>query len=314
MGICSVSGKAHLAGVYLLSLFAILLWGMSYLWSDSLLALGIPVEYMVFVRISIAGIVLLVFNVLSGRNMKIKKKDLPKFLLLALFEPFIYFVCETYGIRFTGSPTISSLFIAAAPIFSVAVGIMVFKERFTLLNMAGILVCLGGIVMVTLCSETMGDAFLLGLFLLLIAVLSEVGHASFTKCLADTYEPSVIVMYQFLIGSVYLLPLFLGPGLRNFDAEVYLSWAVWKPVICLAVLCSSVAFGLWAYTIKYLGVAKSSIFMSTIPVFTALAGWLLGQEMLTPMQWTGILVSCIGVVMSQYVCGRKKSAEQKPLS
>ncbi len=306
----AVTGKARLAGVYLLSLFAILLWGMSYLWSDTLLSLGIPVEYIVFTRISIAGLVLLAANIVMRKDMKVKKKDLPKFLLLALFEPFIYFVCETYGIRFTESPTISSLFIAAAPIFSVIVGIAVFKEKLSLFNMAGILVCLGGIVMVTLCSETMGEAFLVGLALLLIAVLAEVGHASFTKCLSDTYEPSVIVMYQFLIGSVYLLPLFLGQGMRHFDAELYLSWAIWKPIICLAVFCSSIAFGLWANTIKYLGVAKSSIFMSTIPVFTALAGWALGQEMLTPMQWTGIIVSCIGVIMSQYVFGKKSvSAE-----
>ena len=40
----NVKGKAHLAGVYALSLLSILLWGLSYLWSDSLLSKGIPVE------------------------------------------------------------------------------------------------------------------------------------------------------------------------------------------------------------------------------------------------------------------------------
>ena len=92
----NVKGKAHLAGVYALSLLSILLWGLSYLWSDSLLSKGIPVEYIVFVRIFIAGLVLLVVNLLTGNNLKMKKQDLPKFLLLALFEPFIYFVAETY--------------------------------------------------------------------------------------------------------------------------------------------------------------------------------------------------------------------------
>ena len=299
MGECKKCGKAGLAGVYLLSLLAIILWGMSYLWSDSLLSQGIPVEFIVFTRIIIAGFVLLIANKCLGKSLAIKRKDIPKFLLLALFEPFIYFVAETYGIRLTESPTISSLFIATSPIFSVIVGIFVFKEHFSLFNMAGILVCLGGIVMVTLCHGTIGSTFLLGLGLLLVAVLAEVGHASFTKYLADSYEPLVIVMYQFLIGSVYLLPLFLGPGLRNFDASVYLSWSVIRPILSLAVFCSSIAFGLWAYTIKYLGVAKSSIFMSTIPVCTALAGWILGQEILSSLQWAGIVVACIGVVMSQ---------------
>lgn len=306
----NVKGKAHLAGVYALSLLSILLWGLSYLWSDSLLTKGIPVEYIVFVRIFIAGLVLLVVNLLVGNNLKMKKQDLPKFLLLALFEPFIYFVAETYGIRFTESPTISALLIAASPIFSVVVGVVIFKEKFTFFNMLGILICLGGIVMVTLCHERMGDAFLLGLLLLVVAVLAEVGHASFTKLLSDTYNPLVIVMYQFMIGSICLFPLFLGSGLKSFDVTLYMSWEVWKPILCLSVLCSSIAFGLWAYTIKFLGVAKSSIFLSTIPVFTALAGWVLGQELLTPLQWTGIFISCIGVVMSQYVFKKKQKLSE----
>ncbi len=281
---------------------------MSYLWSDSLLTQGIPVEYIVFVRILIAGLVLLIFNIAVGNSLAIHKKDLPKFLLLALFEPFIYFVCETYGIRLTESPTISSMLIASSPIFSIIVGIAVFKEKFSLLNMFGIVICLSGIAMVTLCSGPIGKDFIFGILLLFVAVLAEVGHASFTKCLSDRYAPFVIVMYQFLIGLVYLLPLFLTSGLRNFQPEIYFSWSVWKPLLCLAVLCSSIAFGLWAQTIKSLGVAKSSIFMSTIPVFTALAGCVLGTEFLTPLQWAGIIIACLGVVLSQYVrrgCVRK---------
>lgn len=181
------------------------------------------------------------------------------------------------------------------------VGVLVFKEKFSIFNMLGILICLGGIVMVTLSAGGIGDKFIFGIILLVIAVLAEVGHASFTKVLASSYSPIVIVMYQFLIGALYLFPLFLTSGIKNFDASVYLSWEVWEPILCLAVLCSSLAFGLWANTIKCLGVAKSSIFLSAIPVFTALECWILGHEMLTPLQWTGIIVSCVGVVMSQYV-------------
>ena len=118
-----ISG-GKMVSVYLLSLLSVVLWGMSYLWSDRLLAIGIPVEYIVFVRIFIAGLVLLGVAVLTGKNIVMKKKDIPYFLLIAFFEPFIYFVCETYGIRFTESPTISALIIAATPIFSVMVGVL----------------------------------------------------------------------------------------------------------------------------------------------------------------------------------------------
>lgn len=284
--------------IYIASSFAILLWGMSYIWTDKLLELGIPVFYFVFVRIFLAGVVLFLLNVAYGRIKRIQQQDLGKFLLLAFFEPFIYFVCETYGVEMT-SPTISAMIIATIPIFSIAAGRIFFKEKITALNIVGVTLSLMGIIMVIMKGEIVGKDLLWGIILLLIAVIAEVGHASITKSLAGNYSSQIIVMYQFLIGSVYLLPLFAWKGLDGFNATLYFSADVWYPLICLAVLCSSLAFSLWVSTIKNLGVAKSSIFSALIPVVTALIAWILGTQM-TSLQWSGIALSTVGVVLSQY--------------
>jgi drug/metabolite transporter (DMT)-like permease len=284
--------------IYISSAFAIILWGMSYIWTDKLLELGIPVFYFVFVRILIAGVVLFLLNAAYGRIKRIQRQDLKKFMLLALFEPFIYFVCETYGVELT-SPTISAMIIATIPIFSIAAGRIFFKERITGINIAGVVLSLMGIIMVIMKGDIAGKDMVWGIILLLIAVIAEVGHASITKSLSGNYSSQIIVMYQFLIGSVYLLPLFLWKGFDGFNAEVYFSGDVWYPIICLAFLCSSLAFSLWVSTIKNLGVAKSSIFSALIPVVTALIAWTLGTKM-TPLQWGGIALSTFGVILSQY--------------
>jgi drug/metabolite transporter (DMT)-like permease len=284
--------------IYISSAFAIILWGMSYIWTDKLLELGIPVFYFVFVRILIAGVVLFLLNAAYGRIKRIQRQDLKKFMLLALFEPFIYFVCETYGVELT-SPTISAMIIATIPIFSIAAGRIFFKERITGINIAGVVLSLIGIIMVIMKGDIAGKDMVWGIILLLIAVIAEVGHASITKSLSGNYSSQIIVMYQFLIGSVYLLPLFLWKGLNEFNEEVYFSGDVWYPIICLAFLCSSLAFSLWVSTIKNLGVAKSSIFSALIPVVTALIAWTLGTKM-TPLQWGGIALSTFGVILSQY--------------
>ncbi len=286
--------------VYIASMVAITLWGMSYIWTDKLISLGIPIFYFVFVRILLAGLILFLFNTAYGRIKRIQKRDLPKFLLLAFFEPFIYFICETFGLKLTGSPTLSAMIIATIPIFSICAGILFFKEKVNAVNVGGILLSLVGIVMVAMAKGELGDNFVWGIVLLLIAVISEVGHASMTKSLAGIYSSQIIVMYQFLIGAVYLLPLFIWKGLDGFDAETYLSAEVWYPLICLAVLCSSLAFSLWVSTIKSLGVAKSSIFSALIPVVAAIIAWIIGHEMLNQRQWVGIAVSTVGVVLSQY--------------
>ena len=285
---------------YIASIFAITLWGMSYIWTDKLIAQNIPIFYFVFVRILLAGVILFLFNTAYGRIKRIQKKDLPKFLLLAFFEPFIYFICETYGLKVTGSPTLSAMVIATIPIFSIGAGMIFFKEKVHFINIIGIIFSLVGIVMVAMAKGELGEHFIWGIVLLLIAVIAEVGHASLTKSLAGNYSSQIIVMYQFLIGSIYLFPLFIWKGLDGFDKEVYFSAEVWYPLICLAVLCSSLAFSLWVSTIKNLGVAKSSIFSALIPVAAAIIAWVLGHEYLNSRQWIGIIVSTAGVILSQY--------------
>ncbi|MBE6218038.1 MAG: hypothetical protein E7124_08350 [Bacteroidales bacterium] len=286
--------------IYIASIFAITLWGMSYIWTDKLIALGIPIFYFVFVRILIAGIILFLFNTAYARIKRIQKQDLGKFLLLAFFEPFIYFICETYGLKETGSPTISAMVIATIPIFSIGAGMLFFKEKVNAVNIIGILFSLVGIVMVAMAKGDLGENFIWGIVLLLIAVIAEVGHASITKSLSGNYSSQIIVMYQFLIGSVYLFPLFIWKGLDGFSVETHLTPEVWYPIICLAVLCSSLAFSLWVSTIKNLGVAKSSIFSALIPVAAAIIAWLIGHELLNSRQWIGIGISTLGVILSQY--------------
>lgn len=292
--------------IYIASLFAITLWGMSYIWTDKLITMGIPVFYFVFVRILLAGIILFLFNTAYGRIKRIQKRDLPKFLLLAFFEPFIYFICETFGLKLTESPTISAMVIATIPIFSIGAGILFFKEKISSINIAGISLSLIGIIMVAMAKGELGEHFIWGIILLLIAVIAEVGHASITKSLTGIYPSQIIVMYQFLIGAIYLLPLFIWKGLDGFDRETYFNPDTWYPIICLAIFCSSLAFSLWVSTIKSLGVAKSSIFSALIPVAAAIIAWSLGHESMNSRQWTGIAISTVGVILSQYTSRKKE--------
>ena len=192
------------------------------------------------------------------------------------------------------------MIIATIPIFSIGAGILFFKEKINAVNVLGIVFSLVGIVMVAMAQGELGNNFIWGIVLLLIAVVAEVGHASITKSLASNYNSQTIVMYQFLIGSAYLFPLFLWKGLEGFSIKTHFTPEVWYPIICLAILCSSLAFSLWVSTIKNLGVAKSSIFSALIPVAAALIAWSLGHEVLNPRQWIGIAVSTFGVILSQY--------------
>ena len=63
--------------------------------------------------------------------------------------------------------------------------------------------------------------------------------------------------------------------------------------------CSATAFSLWAYAIKHLGVARSSIFLAVVPLATALLSVLFGDERLCWMQWVGLGVAMVGLLLTQ---------------
>ena len=284
---------------YSAAVLAILFWGLSFIWSNRLVMQGIPVEYFLPIRIFLAAVMLLGINLVCGYSMTIRRKDMFTYFLLAACEPFIYFFCETYGIQFTGSPTISSLVIASTPILAIFAGVMFFKEHISWQHIVGMVICLAGLILVTKAHRGDSRLFYFGIAVLVLAVVAEVAYASFTKALSDGYKPTVIVMYQFFIGSVFFLPLFLTRGMEHYTPEVYTGWGFWEPVLCLAVLCSTVAFALWAYAIGKLGVAKSSIFQALNPVVTALAGFILGDEILCGGQWLGLVIAVGGVILTQ---------------
>ena len=129
--------------------------------------------------------------------------------------------------------------------------------------------------------------------------MSEVSQIAFTKSLSSRYAPSVIVMYQFLIGSVFFAPLFFTKGIASFDPQVYFSWKVLYPTLSLALLCSATAYTSWAFAIKVLGVARTSVFLAVVPLITAIAALATDNETFTALQWEGLAIGMVGLYLTQ---------------
>lgn len=286
-------------------MLTVTLWAMSYIWSDRILNAGIPVEFFVPIRMFAAGVFLFFVNVLTRQKMRIQKKHWWLFALLAICMPFVYFLAETYGLKYTESPTITSLIIATNPLFAMAAGMLIFKENFSHINILGVFITLAGLALVTYTREQTGALFLLGIFILFIAVISEVSQIAFTKKLSDSYSPSVITMYQFLFGAILFIPLFCSKGMENFEPHLYLSWGVLYPTLALALLCSATAFTSWAYAISKLGVARTSVFLALVPLVTAVLSFLLEDERLSVMQWLGLAIGMAGIYLTQLVSKKK---------
>ena len=89
--------------------------------------------------------------------------------------------------------------------------------------------------------------------LLFFAVGGALIYGYVTNKMISRYNPMTIVTYQFSFGALLFLPFFLLFGLKGLTPEFF-SMPVQSKIMALAVLCSCVCFGLWAFCTGKLGV------------------------------------------------------------
>lgn len=292
-------GNRPLAKTYMLTILAIVLWGFSFVWTNDILQKDIPVFTFLFIRLALAGTLLFAFAKLTGKLQPIAKKDVKFLILMAFFEPFIYFIGETYGIKATNSAVLSAVIIATIPIVSLFVENILYKVPYTAFKIFGTAITIPGIVMVIMKSgETTSVEHTYGIALLFLAVAGSIGYSSVVKKLSGNYNPLTITTYQFVIGSVFFLPFFLGWGLDGVNGTL-LTREILVPLLSLAILCSCLAFFCWVNAIRDLGMTKTNIFSALIPAVSALGAAMLGQEQITLLSVVGITVVTAGVIIAQ---------------
>ena len=285
---------------YLGILVTVFFWGMSFLWSDAVLDQQVPVFTFIFTRMVIAASALLLFSLLAGKFQRIRKGDLKWFAAMTAFEPFLYFLGETFGLKITGSPTLCSVIIATIPVFSLIVGWIVFREKLSPLNRTGIFVAVAGVILFILIGGNLHTEYLYGIAILFLAVVGSTGYTVICKKLANKgYNAFAIVTWQFILAiGFFLIPFLL------FDARTwtpaFLAWPVLKPIIMLAVLCSGVAFVIYAACVDRIGMTRTVVFLPLVAIVSAVAALIMGQDTLRPLQMAGIVVAMAGVVMAQF--------------
>ena len=281
-------------------------WSFSFIWFKTANETFHPIT-IVFIRLATSVILLTTFLVLTKNFMKIRKKDRKLFIMLAVFEPFIYFLGESFGLTYV-SATVCSVLIATIPVFATIGAWLFFKEKLKIINYAGIILSFIGVLVFILNSDGTISFNIKGLALILLAVLAAVGYNLTLSRLVGTYTPVYIVNVQNIIGAVLFLPLFLILDFRHF-ISVPLTFEMFRPIIQLAVFASCGAFILFAYSVKNMGITKANVFSNSIPVFTALFSFILLGEKLTFQNIIGMGIVITGLFLSQ-MNGRKKSIDE----
>jgi drug/metabolite transporter (DMT)-like permease len=228
------------------------------------------------------------------------------FIILALFEPFCYFLGESFGLTYV-SATVGSVLISTIPVVATIGAMILFREKLRIINYAGIIVSFIGILIFVINRNGTLTISIKGLLLMILAVLSASGYNLTLSKLVGKYSPVFIVLVQNIIGAILFLPLFLAFDLHHLINTSF-TLASLVPVFELAVFASCGAFILFAYSVGNMGILKANVFSNCIPVFTAIFSFIILGEKLTLQNYAGMIVVIAGLFMSQ-INGRRKNTD-----
>ncbi|MBQ2375540.1 MAG: EamA family transporter [Bacteroidales bacterium] len=283
---------------YVSIIFSMIFWGISFVWTKELLNANFPVFLILTIRLAIASILMFSVFKLMGKLERIEKTDLPKFFLLALFEPFLYFIGENFSMHFVDA-SFAAIMIALLPIVN-PIALHIFnKDKIGWNLLFGAVISVIGIMIMSINPEGEIKISWQGTLLLLLAVFAGSGYSVILSRLINKYNPITITTTQNIVGILYFLPCLLIFDLDKISSVVWTKDAILS-LVFLAIFCSAGAFMLYSYSAKLLSVIKVSIFTNAIPVVTIIVAIILGQELFSFLKVLGILIVVSGLLLSQF--------------
>lgn len=287
-------------------ILAMVFWALSFIWFKQANVTFRPVTIVLF-RLIISIVFLTAYLIVKKKFVRIRKEDRKLFIMLAVFEPFLYFIGESFGLTYV-SATAGSVIISTIPVLATIGAWILFRERLRVINYAGIVLSFIG-VLVFLLNGRGGLSFNpRGLALLGLAVLSAVGYNLILSRLVNHYAPVFIVNFQNTIGVLLFLPLFLITDFKTLSGSP-ITLITLLPVIELAIFASCGAFILFAFSVRKIGITRANVFTNFIPLFTAVFSFFILKEKLTAQNIAGMVIVVAGLLMSQ-MNGRKKHGEE----
>jgi drug/metabolite transporter (DMT)-like permease len=282
------------AASYWKPLFAVFVWGLSFIATKSVLT-EIKPEVIVFIRQILGASFLAIIAVKQKRNFKINLKDHKWVFLLALIA------CTHLWIQVTGlqwtSASNTGWIIGITPVFMAILALLFFKEKISRYQLTGIVVAFVGLVLLV----SKGDFSTLDLInnkgdvLIIVSSLTWSIYSLASKKATLNYSPVMTTFYLFVFVAIVISPFAISKA--NLDSVIQLSPNGWIAILFLGILCSGVAYTLWAQALTEMSASRVGAFLYLEPFVTFFGSWYLLNERLTLITLVSGLIIIGGVIL-----------------
>jgi drug/metabolite transporter (DMT)-like permease len=254
------------------------------------------------IRFGTSSLLLLSLLWIRERSVRISRKHVGRFFLLALIGNTVYQLFFIMGIART-TATDSALILATTPIFIVLFGAVLRVEKITNRIVQGVILSFTGVVMIILGSGkplTITSESLIGDLLIVANPICWSIYTVFSKPMLREYSPLKLTAVTMAMGTVPLLLVSI-PSLST-ENWAAISTNAWLSLAFSAVFAIAIGYTLWYTGVNRIGSSRTALYDNLVTVFAVASAWILLSESMTAIQ----IIGAILVFVSLYVARRNR--------
>jgi len=286
---------------YLEALFAVMVWGASFIATKVALQEVSPVT-IVWLRFTIGVVVLGLAVLLRKQLAPPDRKEWLYFALLGFLGITFHQWLQSNGLK-TSEASTTAWIVSTTPIFMALLGWLVLKEKLGWLKTSGILLAFAGVMLVVskgnLSTIAIGKFGAPGDFLILVSAVNWAVFSALSRRGLKSHPASLMMFYLMLLGWVFTSIWFLTSSLilpgTGFSEIFSLSQNGWGSIAFLGVFCSGLAYIAWYDALQVLSTAQTGVFLYLEPLFAIVVAAIVLGEQITLASILGGAVILFGV-------------------
>lgn len=281
----------------LMVLAAATLWGAGGLFINWIGGTGFSGSQMTAVRLCSVPIIVTLFLLATDRRkLKIAKRDLGWMALNGIVGIFVFNLCYTYAIQWTGMAT-AAVLIYLMPSMVMLFSVVFLKEKFTRLKGCCLVLSLLGCALVS----GFADGFTINVPGLLMGLISAFCYAEYNIVVSTKlkqYSSFTNILYPFAFAAI--LGIMYVVIIGETQAMVQIAGDKPQSLLMCAMfgLCCSVApYWLYNSSMKIISASKAAIIATFEPVAAALMGLVFLKQGLSIFAVFGILCELTALIL-----------------
>lgn len=281
--------------LYLEALFAVVVWGASFIATKVALRDVSPVT-IVWLRFAMGVVILGATVARRGRFALPHWREWGYFALLGFLGITFHQWLQSNGLQTSEAGT-TAWIVATTPVFMALLGWLALKEGLSLARIGGITMAFIGVLLVVskgdLASVSVGKFGAPGDVLILISSINWAVFSVLSRRGLKSHPASLMMFYVMTSGWLFTSILFFAGTDPGEMANLTLNG--WIGIVFLGVFCSGLAYIAWYDALQSLSAAQTGSFLYIEPLVAAVVAFFVLNEAIVPASLLGGGIILFGV-------------------